>query len=99
MAGTCDRWLLRLQETWAAPLTSGPPERGGKEGAAGGGWGTGTDVNVYIFFIQQMPLKWLLPLCFLRNPLVSLSSCQNLLAVSCSPLLLLLQKGMERRTI
>lgn len=67
------------------------------EGAAGGGGGTG--VSVYVFFIQQMPLKWLLPLCFLRNPLVSLCSCQNLLAVSCSPLLFPLSKGMERRAI
>lgn len=40
----------------------------------------------YIFFVRQMPLKWLLPLGFLRNPLVLLSVCQNLQAAPGSPL-------------
>lgn len=49
-----------------------------------GAWGE--DVRRYIFFVRQMPLKWLLPLRFLRNPLVLLSVCQNLLAAPGSPL-------------
>lgn len=42
--------------------------------------------TLYIFFVRQMPLKWLLPLGFLRNPLVLLSVCQNLQAAPGSPL-------------
>lgn len=64
---TCDRWPPRLRETWAAPLTPGLRSvDGGKAPRVGrgrGGW-----LSVYIFFIQRMPLKWLLPPCFLRNP-------------------------------
>lgn len=45
----------------------------------------GGDVRLYIFFVRQMPLKWLLPLRFLRNPLVLLGGCQNLLAAPGSP--------------
>lgn len=98
-AATCDRWLLRLREPWAAPSPRGLRSRGGAESAAGGGGGTGTDVNVYIFFIQQMPLKWLLPLCFLRNPLVSLSSCQNLLAFPAHLRCFSFRKGWREGTI
>lgn len=57
----------------------------------------GGDVRLYIFFIRQMPLKWLLPHCFLRNPLVLLSVCQNLLAAPGSPFYNLpFKRGRER---
>lgn len=53
-AATCDRWLLRLRETAALPAP-GPPM--GRSGGRRAGVCTGTDVNVYIFFIQQMPIN------------------------------------------
>lgn len=40
-------------------------------------WGMEGGVGVYMIFTQQMPLKWLLLLCCLRNPLIFLSSCQT----------------------
>lgn len=50
-------------------------------------WGGGVAVSVYIFFIQQMPLKWLLPFRFLRNPFLFLSSLSKLAGGSRSPFL------------
>lgn len=68
VANTCDRWPLPLRETWAAPLTSGPLTQEREENPTSVCGEGGKAVSVYIFFIQQMPLKWLLPLRFLRNP-------------------------------
>lgn len=69
----------------ASTLTSGEGRRG-SSAAMPPGCAWGGDVRLYIFFVQQMPLKWLLPLRFLRNPLVLLGGCQNLLADPSSPL-------------
>lgn len=47
------------------------------------GRGLGVAVSVYIFHTANATK--MAAACFLRNPLVFLSGCQNLLAVSCSP--------------
>lgn len=53
----------------------------GKAPRVGRGWGVA--VSVYIFHTANATK--MAAACFLRNPLVFLSGCQNLLAVSCSP--------------
>lgn len=66
-----------------------------------GGWGEEERASVYIFFILQMPLKWLLPLGFLRNPLIFPCSCQNLLGslLTCAAAPLSPYKEMEGRAL